>query len=190
MLQQEQYDRIARLLNKKFYSMTYEHKLKALNMIMTEQECDQLLLQFVSNYYNAVKTQRGGNRLKTPVSLISPSLETPLYPTPIRPQKQNTAIHREPVREMNVKARMPVKDYDSHSEAEAESEAEASEAESEVESEADASVAESEVESDASEAESEASEAEESEADASEAEESEADASEAEESEEEEDYDY
>jgi len=52
MSNNDRLERITRLLNKSFYSMTFEDKKKVLSLVITEEECDSILIRFLAKQYN------------------------------------------------------------------------------------------------------------------------------------------
>ena len=52
MSRNDRITRITRLLNKSFYNMAFDDKKKVLSMVISEEECDEILIKFLARQYN------------------------------------------------------------------------------------------------------------------------------------------
>lgn len=60
MPQKDRIERITRLLNKNFLHMTFDDKKKVLSLVITEKECDEILVKFLARQYNVdIEKEKG-----------------------------------------------------------------------------------------------------------------------------------
>jgi len=57
--------RIKNLINKSFYRMSFEDKKKITNLIITEEQCDDILIRFLASQYNMKLNDSKITKIKT-----------------------------------------------------------------------------------------------------------------------------